>query len=72
MSTIKPFDIFDILHYNNINLDILTETVIILYYYFSLMLDSMENILQNGQNFVFQSKIILVIFKDIVIILYNI
>lgn len=32
----------------------------------------MENILQNGQNFVFQSKIILVIFKDIVIILYNI
>lgn len=32
----------------------------------------MENILQNGQNFVFQLKIILVIFKDIVIILYNI
>lgn len=29
MSTIKPFDIFDILHYNNINLDILTETVIL-------------------------------------------
>lgn len=27
MSTIKPFDIFDLLDYNNINLDILTETV---------------------------------------------
>ncbi|CAK77295.1 unnamed protein product (macronuclear) [Paramecium tetraurelia] len=26
MSTIKPFQIFDILDYNNINLDILTET----------------------------------------------
>lgn len=33
------------------------------------MLGFMENILLNGQNFVFQSKIILEIFKDIVIIL---
>lgn len=28
MVTIRPFNIFDTLDYNNINLDILTETVI--------------------------------------------
>lgn len=26
MSTIRPFDMFDLFKYNNINLDILTET----------------------------------------------
>ena len=30
MVTIRPFNIFDTLDYNNINLDILTETVIFL------------------------------------------
>lgn len=32
MSTIKPFKIFDMLTYNNINLDILTETFNISFY----------------------------------------
>ena len=32
MSTIKPFNIFDMLNYNNINLDILTETFSVSFY----------------------------------------
>lgn len=31
MVTIRPFNIFDTLDYNNINLDILTETVIFIF-----------------------------------------
>jgi N-terminal acetyltransferase B complex catalytic subunit len=30
MATIRPFNLFDTLVYNNINLDILTETVILI------------------------------------------
>lgn len=71
MSTIKPFNIFDMLDYNNINLDILTETVIICIYYLSLMLVFMDNIFPNGLNFVFQLKIIMVVFKDIVKYILN-
>ena len=36
MATIRPFQLFDLLEYNNINLDILTETVNIFYYKFKI------------------------------------
>lgn len=26
MATIRPFSVFDMLHYNNVNLDVMTET----------------------------------------------
>jgi N-terminal acetyltransferase B complex catalytic subunit len=32
MATVKPFRMFDLLNYNNINLDILTETFNISFY----------------------------------------
>ena len=34
MATIRPFNLFDMLEYNNINLDILTETVTKYFNYF--------------------------------------
>lgn len=56
MATIRPFSIFDTLTFNNINLDMLTETVKEKSLYFllntSLTHFSMENTLQNGQNIV--------------------
>jgi hypothetical protein len=59
MATIRPFSIFDTLTFNNINLDLLTETVIFLkiflifkmeHIFFSLTLCSMVNTSPNGLN----------------------
>ncbi|CAD8145682.1 unnamed protein product [Paramecium octaurelia] len=56
MSTIKPFQIFDILDYNNINLDILTETFNVGLY---------GKYIAKWPEFVFPSKTSLAISKDI-------
>ena len=47
MVTIRPFNLFDTLDYNNINLDILTETVL---FELSFILDFMPNTFVNGLN----------------------
>lgn len=57
MCTIRPFSIFDTFFFNNINLDIMTETVtndfnIKLLVNLSLIPLFMENILPNGLNIV--------------------
>lgn len=74
MSTLKAFSIWDLLDYNRVNLDILTETVIKMinntiytYIFCSLIHFSMENIYQNGKNIVWHYGLALIIYKDIVI-----
>ena len=69
MATIKPFSIFDMLKYNNINLDILTETFGTYFYgkYITIWPENCLTILNctgNIQTYMCRPSLFLLILED--------